>query len=140
MIVDSLQPKSTQKSIQQVKKLTELLPKVKSTQTSGVLLDLIGRISDDFVEAYMKGNFAEMNELIRVNHWALNGLGVSTASLNSIVQKGHDLGYGGKLTGGGNGGCCFFLLPKGEGPKLASALLPNASMTTSICAEGVESF
>jgi len=133
VIVNSKQVKSTQKAVAQVKYLNEQLP-----NTSHALFDLIGTLSEDFLAAYNEGNFAAMKRLISVNHYALTALGVSSPVLNAIIQKGEDLNYSGKLTGAGAGGCCYFLVPKGEGAELVEALKPTYEiLNASICPQGV---
>lgn len=101
-------------------------------------MDLVGQIGEDFIESYMSGDFNAMKELVRLNHWALNGFGLSTTVINAIVEKGQDLGFNGKLTGGGSGGCCFFLLPKGEAAaELKAALKPYTAYSSQISSRGV---
>jgi mevalonate kinase len=51
-----------------------------------------------------------MQRLFSINQGLLYSLGVSTPTLDSIIQIGKKHGLAGKLTGGGGGGCLCFLI------------------------------
>lgn len=55
--------------------------------------------------------FCIQSDLVRLNHWLLNALGVGHSSLDIIVKESAAVGLSSKLTGAGGGGCAITVLP-----------------------------
>jgi mevalonate kinase len=55
------------------------------------------------------------SDLVTINQYLLDALGVGHASLSSVVTASAKFGFAAKLTGAGGGGCAFTVLPRSVG-------------------------
>ncbi|MEJ2132646.1 MAG: hydroxymethylglutaryl-CoA reductase, partial [Gammaproteobacteria bacterium] len=69
------------------------------------------------VEAVKAGDLEELGDLMNLCQGILNGLQVSSAELEELIQIARASGaVGAKLTGGGGGGSMIALCPQGTRP------------------------
>lgn len=74
----------------------------------------ISELAELAIAALLAGDVCRLGELMYENHEHLNWFGVSSPSLNKIVDLARQCGAkGAKLTGGGGGGCAIVLADSG---------------------------
>jgi len=89
------------------------------------------------------GDMRELGTLLTVNHAALMSLGVSTNTLDQIVDLLLSMGsYGAKLTGAGGGGSVLAVAPEGKEKSIVSGLSARGFETfrVKIPVQGVRSW
>ena len=74
------------------------------------LFEAVDCVSESLVGAFSEGNIEKAKEMLRINHGILKSLGVSGEVLDGIVETGERMGIRGKMTGGGGGGMCVFIV------------------------------
>lgn len=84
---------------------------------------LVGKIVASATKALAEGDWAQVGDLMNVNHGLLSSMGVSTPGLDRACHIARSSGaLGAKLTGAGGGGCMFALAPEGA-DQIVSALV-----------------
>jgi len=78
------------------------------------IVDEIGVITIDGIDALRKGDVAKLGELMTKDHKLLSILGVSCNELNKLVDASLKYSYGAKLTGAGGGGSMVALTDEPE--------------------------
>ena len=73
------------------------------------IMNRIGSITEEGVKAVMKGDAANIGDLMNENHSELKVFGISTDQIERIVSVGREYGYGAKLTGAGGGGAVVII-------------------------------
>ncbi len=97
----------------------------------------IDALSLQGAEAVQRGDFAQLGELMNINHGLLNALQVSTPELEDMVGIARRAGaLGAKLTGGGGGGSMVALCP--DQPEAVRAALEGAGYRTMVSRIGSE--
>lgn len=95
--------------------------------------ELIGRLSDiaeGSIDDLARGDRAAIGSRMRQAHEALNMIGVSSESLDRLVNAAHRAGaLGAKLTGGGLGGCIIALAHSSAHAEELGSVLRNAGAT-----------
>jgi galactokinase len=89
----------------------------------------------DTVEGFLQGNIAEVGRLMRESHRSLRDLfQVSSAELDLMVEAAEGLpGYrGGRMTGGGFGGCTVNLVDASEADSFAREIAVRYQQKTGI--------
>ncbi len=80
-------------------------------KVSQLLLHCIGHLTIEAVEAIRERKMETLGELLSLNHWLVNALGVSHPLLDRLVYASIGSGaLGAKLTGAGGGGCIVALV------------------------------
>ena len=90
------------------------------------IVDEIGKITLDGVEAMAKGNLEELGGIMTRDHKLLSILGVSCKELNKLVHASLRYSYGAKLTGSGGGGSMVALTDEPE--KVCNAILLHGGL------------
>ena len=90
------------------------------------IVDEIGKITLDGVDAMAHGNLEELGDIMTQNHKLLSILGVSCNELNKLVKASLDYSYGAKLTGSGGGGSMIALTD--EPKKVCEAILLHGGL------------
>ena len=90
------------------------------------IVDEIGRITLDGVDAMAHRNLEELGEIMTKDHKLLSILGVSCNELNKLVNASLDYSYGAKLTGSGGGGSMIALTD--EPQKVCEAILLHGGL------------
>ena len=90
------------------------------------IVDEIGRITLDGVDAMARGNVEELGEIMTRDHKLLSILGVSCNELNKLVNASLHYSYGAKLTGSGGGGSMVALTD--EPKKVCEAILLHGGL------------
>lgn len=95
--------------------------------TFPMLMDQIiksgGRVSVEAAESLQNGDLNRLGELMNINHGLLSAIGVSTESLDRLVNAARNAqALGAKLTGAGGGGCMIALSSPGNEDVIASAI------------------
>ena len=85
------------------------------------IVDEIGSVTLDGVDALREGNKVKLGKYMTDNHKLLSILGVSCPELNSLVDAAQEYSYGAKLTGAGGGGSMIALTDNPE--KVSEAIL-----------------
>ncbi|KXB07074.1 hypothetical protein AKJ52_00980 [candidate division MSBL1 archaeon SCGC-AAA382C18] len=76
------------------------------------MIETIGNITDTGIKALKKDELEKIGVLINANQNLLEGLGVSSPELRTLIKATRDSGaIGAKLTGAGGGGCMIALSP-----------------------------
>jgi mevalonate kinase len=102
--------------------LVEKVRKYKEKNTFAAdIVDEIGQITNDGMDALKKGDLVKLGELMTRDHKLLSILGVSCNELNKLVNACSKYSYGAKLTGAGGGGSMTALTDKPE--KVCDAIL-----------------
>ena len=78
------------------------------------IVDEIGKITLDGVDAMSRGNVEELGSIMTQDHKLLSILGVSCNELNKLVNASLKYSYGAKLTGSGGGGSMIALTDEPE--------------------------
>lgn len=127
VIADSGIQGSTRETVGHVRSLYEASPL--STQAS---LARLGRIAEEAVEDLRDGDITGLGAKMTEAHGLLAGLGVSTVHLDALVTAALGAGaLGGKLTGGGGGGCVIALArTRGDAQQIAQALTAAGARAT----------
>lgn len=90
--------------------LVEKVRKYKdSNRFAADIIDEIGNIALDGMDALRKNDVTALGELMTKNHKLLSILGVSCNELNKLVNASLPYSYGAKLTGSGGGGSMVVL-------------------------------
>ncbi|MCL2032018.1 MAG: mevalonate kinase [Methanomassiliicoccaceae archaeon] len=90
--------------------LVEKVKKYKdSNRFASDMVDEIGQITLEGMDALRTGDIAGLGELMTKDHKLLSILGVSSNELNKMVSASLPYSYGAKLTGAGGGGCMVAL-------------------------------
>jgi len=106
---------------EQVAKVRKLLEKRRDFVTH--LAKNAGELSTKAVDAIKGGDLRTLGELMISNHEILRKVGVSTQSLDRLVQASLKAGaLGAKLTGAGGGGCIIALTEKDAQQAVADAI------------------
>ena len=83
----------------------------------------VGELSTEAVEAIRDGDLRTLGELMISNHEILRKIGVSSQSLDHLVEVSMKAGaLGAKLTGAGGGGCIIALAEKDARQAVADAI------------------
>ena len=90
------------------------------------IVDEIGKITLDGVDAMARGNLEELCDIMTQDHKLLSILGVSCNELNKLVKASLDYSYGAKLTGSGGGGSMIALTD--EPKKVCEAILLHGGL------------
>ena len=90
------------------------------------IVDEIGKITLDGVDAMSRGNVEELGDIMTRDHKLLSILGVSCNELNKLVNASLDYSYGAKLTGSGGGGSMIALTDEPE--KVCNAILLHGGL------------
>ncbi len=90
------------------------------------IVDEIGTITLDGVDAMAKGNMEELGDIMTRDHKLLSILGVSCNELNKLVNASLEYSYGAKLTGSGGGGSMVALTD--EPNKVCNAILLHGGL------------
>lgn len=90
------------------------------------IVDEIGKITLDGVDAMARGNLEELGDIMTQDHKLLSILGVSCNELNKLVKASLDYSYGAKLTGSGGGGSMIALTD--EPKKVCEAILLHGGL------------
>ena len=90
------------------------------------IVDEIGKITLDGVDAMAHGNLEELGDIMTQDHKLLSILGVSCNELNKLVKASLDYSYGAKLTGSGGGGSMIALTD--EPKKVCEAILLHGGL------------
>lgn len=105
VIGNTRKKRSTKKMVEGVAALKENNPKVMDD-----VIDSMGDISLDGLDALMSNDIYRVGDLMNINHGLLAGIGVSTMKLEILVHTARRNGaLGAKLTGAGGGGCMIAL-------------------------------
>jgi mevalonate kinase len=95
--------------------LVERVRKYKdSNRFAADVIDEIGQITKEGMNALGKNDKVGLGELMTRNHKLLSILGVSTKELNKLVNASLPYAYGAKLTGSGGGGSMVVLTDQPE--------------------------
>ncbi|HKT22136.1 MAG TPA: hypothetical protein VJR06_05975, partial [Nitrososphaerales archaeon] len=100
-------------------------------------------LSVDAGRRLAEGDLKGLGNLLAVDHAALGSLGVSNATLDSMVDLMASLGcYGAKLTGAGGGGSVLGVAPEAKEKSIVSGLSARGfeTFTARIPTEGVGSW
>lgn len=92
----------------QTKKIIEKVKNEKESQPNiyNPIIEAIGQNTRTGIEAFKKTDIEKVGLLMNVNQNLLEGLGVSTRKLETLIRKARDSGaLGAKITGSGGGGC-----------------------------------
>ncbi len=82
-----------------------------------------GCVSNEAAEVLQNGDLDRLGDLMNINHGLLSAIGVSTESLDRLVNAARNAhALGAKLTGAGGGGCMIALSPPGNEDVIASAI------------------
>ncbi|MCY3781764.1 MAG: mevalonate kinase [Chloroflexi bacterium] len=93
-------------------------------QQTRALLESIGMLTEQARQHIEAGGARQLGELMTQNHELLQRLGVSSHSLNRLVDASSAAGaYGAKLSGGGGGGNVIALVDENKTQTVAAALL-----------------
>lgn len=110
VIADSGIEGSTRETVGHVRSLYESSPEITRPR-----LARLGAITQETVEGLRTGDIEGLGALMTEAHGLLGELGVSIPKLDALVSAALDAGaVGGKLTGGGGGGCVIALARSGE--------------------------
>ena len=110
VIADSGIEGSTRETVGNVRSLYESSP-----DTTRPRLERLGAITEEAVEALRTRDIEGLGAMMTEAHGLLGELGVSIPKLDALVSAALDAGaVGGKLTGGGGGGCVIALAQSGE--------------------------
>lgn len=104
------------------------------------IIDLLGRISSQGLDALLRGELGRVGTLMNISHGLLSSLGVSCPELDLLVHSARRAGaLGAKLTGAGGGGCMIALagVNRLEGVEEAIARSGGRPMRVSLSSEGV---
>ncbi|RHZ75743.1 hypothetical protein Glove_209g162 [Diversispora epigaea] len=117
LIINTKEPRDAKTQIEKVRVKREKYP-----QIINHILDAIDRISLSFIELQSSGvsqeeMFKKLEELIDLNHYLVNSLGVSHPSLEKIREITSEHNLHSKLTGAGGGGCALTLVPDDMPPE-----------------------
>lgn len=99
-----------------------------SPDTTRPRLERLGAITEEAVEALRTRDIEGLGAMMTEAHGLLGELGVSIPKLDALVSAALDAGaVGGKLTGGGGGGCVIALAQSGEDARrIENAMAPRA--------------
>jgi len=106
VLVDSKVPRSTQAMVQKAKDLKDSNPDAWNEIMNG-----IGELTETAISEITEDHGVR-SELLRKNQALLKSLGMSHEKLDQILKIADDLGFSGKLTGAGGGGCVFIHVPE----------------------------
>jgi mevalonate kinase len=109
----------------------------------GLLASSVSDLSVGAAEMLARKDNKRLGETLTINHAILGSLGVSTPTLDEMVDLMASMGaYGAKLTGGGGGGSVVAVAPKAKEKNLVSGLAARGFETfiAKIPAEGVRSW
>jgi mevalonate kinase len=82
----------------------------------------IGKIVDEAKEYLSEGNVQETGRLMNKNQDLLEGLGVSTENLNTLIDLARNVGsHGAKLSGAGGGDCIIAVADEDKIPIVKAA-------------------
>lgn len=110
VIADSGIEGSTRETVGHVRSLYENSP-----ETTQPRLARLGAITEEAIEGLRTRDIEGLGARMTEAHGLLGELGVSIPKLDALVMAALDAGaVGGKLTGGGGGGCVIALAQSGE--------------------------
>lgn len=111
--------RSTHKMVDAVRELRE-----RNTDIVDRIIDALGTISGEGLNALIKNDMYCMGELMNISHGLLAALGVSSPELDSMVHASRKAGaFGAKLTGAGGGGCMIAVAKDGDAARVEEAIL-----------------
>ncbi len=120
LITYSKEVRKTRKSVEKVRKFLE-----KSPRKINDLFDQIGTIAIEGVKAVVNGDLRSVGRLMNHNQRLLTELGISTPTIDELVEFSLSSGaYGSKLTGAGGGGCIITVGP----PEILSDILNSLNL------------
>jgi mevalonate kinase len=105
VIGNTRKKRSTKNLVDEVRLLREKNPEIIDN-----IIDSIGKISKQGLNALFNRDLEKIGDLMNINHGLLSALGVSTPELDDLVYAARREGaLGAKLTGAGGGGCMIAL-------------------------------
>ncbi len=137
VIGNTRKKRSTKKMVEGVAALKEHNPKVMDD-----VIDSMGDISRDGLDALMSNDIFRVGDLMNINHGLLAGIGVSTMKLEILVHTARQNGaLGAKLTGAGGGGCMIALAEEMDISEIERAIRrrKSDSYRVALTDEGVNS-
>ena len=130
--------RSTRHQINRVAATKDAYPNFFSSLTRSV-----GELSEMAAARLSEGDMEGLGRLLNFNHALLSSLGVSTETLDEMVDLMVSLGsYGAKLTGAGGGGSVLAVAPEGKEKSIVSGLQARGFETfqASVPVRGVRSW
>ena len=119
LIADSGIPSPTKETVGDVRRAWNLEP-----QRYEAWFDEIAEIASGARQCIESGNVVELGKLLDHNHVLLQQLGVSSPTLDRLVDVAHQAGaFGAKLSGGGRGGNVIALIDPNHRDLITHALL-----------------
>lgn len=137
IIGNTRKKRSTKKMVEGVAALKERNPTLMDR-----VIDNMGDISRNGLDALMKNDSWRIGDLMNVNHGLLSGIGVSTMKLEILIHTARQNGaLGAKLTGAGGGGCMIALAEEPDIPNIERAIRrrKSDSYRVALTEKGVES-
>lgn len=105
VIGNTRKKRSTRRMVERVRLLKERTPDLVNS-----IIDVMGRLSQEGLEALLERDLRRLGDLMNINHGLLSAIDVSTQELDSLVHNARRGGaLGAKLTGAGGGGCMIAL-------------------------------
>ena len=108
-----------------------------------ILAESIGELSIAAADRLVSGDMRGLGRLMTLNHAVLGGVGVSSETLDGMVDLFVSLGaYGAKLTGAGGGGSVIAVAPEAKEKSIVSGLTARGFETfmARVPVEGVRSW
>ncbi|MBN2334092.1 mevalonate kinase [Candidatus Bathyarchaeota archaeon] len=137
IIGNTRKKRSTRQMVENVAALKARNPKLMDT-----VIDTMGEISREGLEALLANDLRRMGDLMNLNHGLLSAIGVSTMKLESLIHTARRNGaLGAKLTGAGGGGCMIAVAEEGDLASVERAIRrrKSDSYRVSLTDQGVES-
>lgn len=73
------------------------------------IMERIGEITREGASAIVRNDLEKIGELMKENHRELKIFGLSTPTMDKVIEIGNSYGYGAKLTGAGGGGSVIII-------------------------------
>lgn len=134
MIVYSGEERITGKMVDNVRSIKD-----KNPQLFEIFANKSEEITQDAIQALKNKDYALVGKLMTKNHELLNRLGVSSQTLNRLVEHALNNGaLGAKLTGAGGGGSIIVLFNADNRNRLLEAFKGNKIFVTKISNNGIK--
>ncbi len=125
IVADSKLKGRTREAVADLKKLLEKDPTLMSQ------VERLGQLSDEMKIALSQNQLHQVGKIMNESHQLLQLLTISNPLLDSMIALGRENGaLGGKLTGGGRGGCVIFVTETIEKAKNIYQSLTQAGYPT----------
>lgn len=105
LLVNSRVPKVTKTMVENVRLNRERTPELYDK-----IFSAIQTVSETLIKSIQSSDSETMKECLRINHELLRAINVCGDTLGKIVESALRLNIKGKMTGGGGGGTCVFLV------------------------------